>query len=139
MNVDAIKNGIVIDHIKAGQGMEIYRFLGLENLDCAVALMKNVSSRQMGKKDIIKIDGELGLDLNVLGYIDPDITIDIIQDERCLRKYHPTLPDQIRDVVRCKNPRCITTTEQELPQIFRLADRERKVYRCIYCDAKAKG
>ncbi|MCD7768587.1 MAG: aspartate carbamoyltransferase regulatory subunit [Oscillospiraceae bacterium] len=138
MNVDAIKNGIVIDHIKAGQGMEIYRFLGLESLDCPVALMKNVVSHQMGKKDIIKIDGELGLDLNVLGYIDPDITIDIIQDERCLRKYHPTLPEQIRDIVRCKNPRCITTTEQELPQIFRLADREKKVYRCIYCDAKAK-
>ncbi|MCD8117402.1 MAG: aspartate carbamoyltransferase regulatory subunit [Oscillospiraceae bacterium] len=138
MNVDAIKNGIVIDHIKAGQGMEIYRFLGLESLDCPVALMKNVVSHQMGKKDIIKIDGELGPDLNVLGYIDPDITIDIIQDERCLRKYHPTLPEQIRDIVRCKNPRCITTTEQELPQIFRLADREKKVYRCIYCDAKAK-
>ncbi|MCD7749522.1 MAG: aspartate carbamoyltransferase regulatory subunit [Oscillospiraceae bacterium] len=139
MNVDAIKNGIVIDHIKAGQGMEIYRFLGLENLDCPVALMKNVVSHQMGKKDIIKIDGELGLDLNVLGYIDPDITIDIIQNERCLRKYHPTLPEQIRDIVRCKNPRCITTTEQELPQIFRLADREKKIYRCIYCDAKAKA
>ncbi|MCC8357942.1 MAG: aspartate carbamoyltransferase regulatory subunit [Oscillospiraceae bacterium] len=139
MNVDAIKNGIVIDHIKAGQGMEIYRFLGLESLDCPVALMKNVVSHQMGKKDIIKIDGELGLDLNVLGYIDPDITIDIIQNERCLRKYHPTLPEQIRDIVRCKNPRCITTTEQELPQIFRLADREKKIYRCIYCDAKAKA
>ncbi|MCD7846213.1 MAG: aspartate carbamoyltransferase regulatory subunit [Oscillospiraceae bacterium] len=138
MNVDAIKNGIVIDHIKAGQGMEIYRFLGLENLDCPVALMKNVVSHQMGKKDIIKIDGELDVDLNVLGYIDPDITIDIIQNERCLRKYHPTLPEQIRDIVRCKNPRCITTTEQELPQIFRLADREKKIYRCIYCDAKAK-
>ncbi|MCD8087389.1 MAG: aspartate carbamoyltransferase regulatory subunit [Oscillospiraceae bacterium] len=139
MNVDAIKNGIVIDHIKAGQGMEIYRFLGLESLDCPVALMKNVVSQQMNKKDIIKIDGELGLDLNVLGYIDPDITIDIIQDERCVRKYHPTLPEQIRDIVRCKNPRCITTTEQELPQIFRLADREKKIYRCIYCDAKAKA
>ncbi len=139
MNVDAIKNGIVIDHIKAGQSMEIYRFLRLENLDCPVALMKNVSSHQMGKKDIIKIDGELDLDLNVLGYIDPDMTIDIIKDEHCVRKYHPALPEEIRDIVRCKNPRCITTTEQELPQIFRLTDAEKKVYRCIYCDVKAKG
>ena len=138
MTVDGIKNGIVIDHIRAGQGMEIYKFLGLETLDCPVALMKNVTSQKMGKKDIIKIDGELGLDLNVLGYIDPDITIDVIQNEERVRKYHPQLPELIRDIVKCKNPRCITTTEQELPHIFRLADPAGKVYRCIYCDAKAK-
>ena len=138
MNVDGIKNGIVIDHIRAGQGMEIYKFLGLEALDCPVALMKNVSSRKMGKKDIIKIDGELGLDLNVLGYIDPDITIDVIENEVRTKKYHPHLPELIRDVVKCKNPRCITTTEQELPHIFRLSDAEEKVYRCIYCDTKAE-
>ena len=138
MNVDGIKNGIVIDHIRAGQGMEIYKFLGLEALDRPVALMKNVSSHKMGKKDIIKIDGELGLDLNVLGYIDPDITIDVIENEVRTKKYHPQLPELIRDIVKCKNPRCITTTEQELPHIFRLSDPEGKVYRCIYCDSKAK-
>ena len=136
MNVDAIKNGIVIDHIRAGRGMEIYKFLNLEALDCSVALMMNVSSRAMGKKDIIKVDGELGLDLNVLGFIDPDITIDIIQDETCVRKYHPTLPERLHDVVRCKNPRCISMVEQELPQEFYLADRTAKFYRCVYCDAR---
>lgn len=136
MNVDAIKNGIVIDHIQAGQGMAIYRFLNLEALDCPVAIMKNVSSRAMGKKDIIKIDGELGLDLNVLGYIDPEITINIIKDEKRVKKYHPTQPEILTDIVRCKNPRCITTTEQELSQIFYLSDRRNKVYRCRYCDGK---
>lgn len=138
MNVDGIKNGIVIDHIKAGQGMEIYKFLGLEALDCPVALMKNVSSQKMGKKDIIKVDGELGLDLNILGYIDPNITINVIENETKARKYHPQLPELLRDIIRCKNPRCITTTEQELPHIFRLSDEGGKVYRCIYCDTKAE-
>ncbi len=136
MNVDAIKNGIVIDHIQAGQGMAIYRFLNLESLDCPVAIMKNVSSGAMGKKDIIKIDGELSVDLNVLGYIDPEITINIIHDEKRVKKYHPTLPEILTDIVPCKNPRCITTTEQELPQIFYLSDRRNKVYRCRYCDGK---
>ena len=138
MNVDAIKNGIVIDHIQAGKGMEIYQFLNLETLDCPVALMMNVTSRQMGHKDIIKVDGKLDVDLNVLGFIDPSITIDVIEDEKCVRKYHPELPTEIRDIVRCKNPRCISTVEQELPQVFRLADRKNKVYRCIYCDGKAQ-
>ena len=136
MNVDAIKNGIVIDHIQAGQGMEIYRFLNLEALDCTVAIMKNVSSRAMGKKDIIKVDGRLDLNLEALGYIDPDITINIIQDEKRVKKYHPKLPEVLTDIVPCKNPRCITTTEQELPQIFYLSDRRTKVYRCRYCDGK---
>lgn len=138
MNVDAIKNGIVIDHIQAGKGMEIYKFLNLESYGCPVALMMNVTSRQMGHKDIIKVDGELGVDLNVLGFIDPAITIDVIENEVCVRKYHPELPTEIRDIVRCKNPRCITTVEQELPQIFRLSDRKNKVYRCVYCDGKAQ-
>lgn len=137
MNVDAIRNGIVIDHIQAGRGMELYRFLNLETCGCPVALMMNVSSRQMGQKDIIKVDGELALDLNVLGFLDPHITINVIRDEKCVRKYHPELPQEIRDIVRCKNPRCITTVEQELPQIFRLSDRKNKVYRCAYCDGKA--
>ncbi len=136
MNVDAIKNGIVIDHIQAGKGMEIYRFLNLEAYGCPVALMMNVTSRQMGNKDIIKIDGEIGVDLNMLGYIDPGVTIDVIENETCVRKYRPELPEQIRDVVRCKNPRCISTVEQELPQIFRLVDKRNKLYRCIYCDGR---
>ena len=138
MNVDAIKNGIVIDHIQAGRGMEIYKFLNLESYGCSVALMMNVTSHQMGHKDIIKVDGELGVDLNVLGFIDPGMTINVIENEECVRKYHPEIPVEIRDIVRCKNPRCITTVEQELPQIFRLTDRKNKVYRCVYCDGKAQ-
>ncbi len=136
MNVDSIKNGIVIDHIKAGGGLELYRFLDLESLGCPVALMINVASRQMGKKDIIKIDGPIGIDVDVLGFIDQNITIDVIENEVCVKKYHPELPAEIRDIVRCKNPRCISTVEQELPQIFRLTDRKNKVYRCVYCDGK---
>ena len=138
MTVDSIKNGIVIDHIQAGEGMKIYQFLNLESCGCPVALMINVTSRQMGHKDIIKVDGELGLDLNILGFIDPSITIDVIENEVCVKKYHPELPTEIREIVRCKNPRCITTVEQELPQIFRLTDRKNKVYRCVYCDGKAQ-
>ena len=137
MNVDAIKNGIVIDHIQAGRGMEIYKFLNLESYGCPVALMMNVTSHQMGHKDIIKVDGELGVDLNVLGFIDPGMTINVIENEECVRKYHPEIPVEIRDIVRCKNPRCITTVEQELPQIFYLSDRRNKIYRCRYCDAKS--
>ena len=138
MTVDSIKNGIVIDHIQAGDGMKIYQFLNLDACGCPVALMINVTSRQMGRKDIIKVDGELGLDLNILGFIDPSITIDVIENEVCVKKYHPELPMEIRDIVRCKNPRCITTVEQELPQVFRLTDRKNKVYRCVYCDGKAQ-
>ena len=136
MTVDSIKNGIVIDHIRAGGGMELYRFLKLDHLGCPVALMINVSSKAMGQKDIIKVDGPIGIDLNVLGFIDQNITIDVIENEVCVKKYHPELPDEIRDVVRCKNPRCISTVEQELPQIFHLTDKKNKVYRCVYCDGK---
>ena len=100
--------------------------------------MKNVTSRKMGRKDIIKVDGKLALDLNILGYIDPNITINVIENEAKVRKYHPQLPELLRDIIRCKNPRCITTTEQELPHIFRLSDEGGKVYRCIYCDTKAE-
>ena len=138
MTVDSIKNGIVIDHIQPGTGLKLYKFLNLESYGCPVALMMNVTSRQMGAKDIIKVDGELGLDLNVLGFIDPGITIDVIENEVCVKKYHPELPTEIRDIVKCKNPRCISTVEQELPQIFRLSDRRNKVYRCVYCDGKAQ-
>ncbi|NLD59907.1 MAG: aspartate carbamoyltransferase regulatory subunit [Clostridiales bacterium] len=138
MNIDAIRNGIVIDHIRAGGGMEIYRLLNLEALDCSVALIKNVTSAKMGRKDIIKIDRTLDVDLDALGYIDPDITINLIRDGELIEKHHPELPDRITNIIRCKNPRCITTTEQELKQVFKLTDRKERVYRCIYCEARAK-
>lgn len=138
MNVDEIKNGVVIDHIKAGQAMEIYKFLGLDKLDCTVAIIKNAISPRMGKKDIIKIDADIELDMSVLGYIDHNLTINVIKDGITLRKYHPELPLEIVDIVKCKNPRCITSTEQELSHVFKLTDREHRVYRCVYCDSKAK-
>jgi aspartate carbamoyltransferase regulatory subunit len=138
MNVDEIKNGVVIDHIKAGQAMEIYKFLGLDKFDCTVAIIKNAQSRRMGKKDIIKIDSEVVPDLSVLGYIDHNLTVNVIKDGVKVRKYHPELPLEIVDIVKCKNPRCITSTEQELPHVFKLTDRENSVYRCIYCESKAK-
>ncbi|NLF28621.1 MAG: aspartate carbamoyltransferase regulatory subunit [Clostridiales bacterium] len=138
MNIDAIRNGIVIDHIRAGGGMEIYRLLNLEALDCSVALIKNVQSAKMGRKDIIKIDRTLDVDLDALGYIDPDITINLIRNGELIEKHHPELPDRITNIIRCKNPRCITSTEQELNQVFKLTDRKARVYRCIYCEARAK-
>ena len=138
MHIDSIKNGVVIDHIKAGKSMEIYRHLELDKLDCTVAIIKNVSSKKMGRKDIIKIDAEMEVDLEVLGYIDPDITVNIIKNEQLCEKKKLTLPAMIKDVVKCKNPRCITTTEQDLPHIFKLTNAETKTYRCIYCESKAK-
>ena len=138
MKIDAIKNGIVIDHIEAGKGMTIYRFLNLDRLTCPVALLKNVVSAQKGKKDIIKIDGMLEIDPGVLGYIAPGITINYIRDGKISRKVHPQLPEIVTDVIRCKNPRCITSTEQELQHVFKLTDRENRVYRCLYCETKAK-
>lgn len=138
MNIDSIINGIVFDHITAGKGMEIYRLLGLEQLDCSVAIIKNVHSNRMGKKDIIKVDRVIDMDLNVLGYVDPEITVNIIRDGKTVEKRHVELPERITGVLKCKNPRCITSTEQELPQIFELRDRERRIYRCLYCEAKAK-
>ena len=138
MHIDSIKNGVVIDHIKAGKSMEIYRHLELDKLDCTVAIIKNVSSKKMGRKDIIKIDSEMEVDLEVLGYIDPDITVNLIKNEQLCEKKKLTLPAMIKDVVKCKNPRCITTTEQDLPHIFKLTNAETKTYRCIYCESKAK-
>lgn len=138
MNIDSIKNGIVIDHITAGRSMKIYRLLGLESLDCSVALIKNVTSRKMGKKDIIKIDSDFDVDTDILGYVDPGVTINIIRDGKIAEKRTLELPTELTDVLKCKNPRCITSTEQELPHIFRLTDREHRVYRCIYCETKGK-
>ena len=138
MNIDSLHNGIVIDHIKAGRSMEIYHFLNLDELDCSIAIIKNVPSHKMGKKDIIKIDAVLDVDLNALGYIDSGITINLIEDGKRVKKYHPELPEYISNIVKCKNPRCITTIEQELPHVFKLTDRENKIYRCIYCESKAE-
>ena len=138
MHIDSIKNGFVLDHIKAGKSMEIYNHLELDKLDCTVAILKNVHSKKMGSKDIIKIDSDMKIDLDVLGYIDSDITVNIIKDGVLSEKKKLTLPAQIKDVIKCKNPRCITTTEQDLPHIFKLTDPASKTYRCIYCETKAK-
>jgi len=138
MNIDSIKNGIVIDHITAGKGMELYRLLNLESLDCPVAIIKNAQSGKRGKKDIIKVDGEADVSLDLLGYVDPGITINVIKDSELVEKKQPVLPERLTGVLKCRNPRCITTTEQELPQIFRLTDRKNRVYRCLYCEAKSE-
>ena len=134
MNIDSIKNGIVIDHIKAKKGMEIYKALNLGELDCSVAIITNAKSKKMGRKDIIKIDKKIDLDLDILGYIDEDITINIIQNNERVEKYHVELPKEIVNIAKCKNPRCITSSENELQQIFILTDKEKKIYRCKYCE-----
>lgn len=139
MNIDSIKNGYVIDHIKAGNGMKIYNYLNLDELDCAVAIIKNVKSKKMDKKDIIKIDEAIDLNTDVLGYIDSDITINIVKDSKIIKKYHPELPKELRNIVKCKNPRCITTIEQEIDQVFILTDKENKVYRCKYCETEVSN
>ncbi len=138
MIIGQIKNGIVIDHITAGQGMTLYNFLGLDKLDCQVALIKNAESSKMGKKDIIKIDRLIDLDLNALGYLDPGVTVNVITDGKLSKRQHIEIPERIENVIKCKNPRCITTVEQELPHIFTLQDKETRVYRCLYCESKAK-
>ena len=138
MIIDAISNGIVIDHIAAGKAMTLYGILGLDGLDCTVALLKNVPSRKLGRKDIIKIDRILDLDWEVIGYIDPGITVNIIRDGVRVEKRQLRLPERITNVIRCKNPRCITSVEQELPQIFTLTDPETRTYRCLYCETKAE-
>ena len=137
MRIDPIKNGIVIDHIDAGKGMAVYNFLSLGDLDCTVALIKNVPSKKTGKKDIIKIDAALELDFNVLGYIAPEVTVNIIKDGVTIEKKRLELPETVKNVIKCKNPRCITTTEQELDHVFTLTDSEQGVYRCLYCEAEA--
>lgn len=137
MIIGQIENGIVLDHITAGHGMEIYEVLGLGRLDCMVALIKNAESVKMGKKDIIKIDEVLDLDLDVLGYMDPGITVNIIQNGQRVKRMKLELPIEVRGVIRCKNPRCITSVEQEIEHVFRLTNRADRVYRCIYCDTKA--
>lgn len=139
MIIDAIKNGIVIDHIKAGHGMELYNILKLGELDCSIALIKNVASVKYGKKDIIKIDALLDINYDVLGYVAPECTVNVIKDGVLAEKMTVSIPERIEGVIKCKNPRCITSTEQEIVHIFKLADREKRVYRCMYCDTQAKN
>ena len=136
MNIDSIKNGIVIDHITAGKGMEIYRLLGLDSLDCQVAIIKNASSSKMGKKDIIKVDADIKVNTDILGYVDPGVTVDTIKDGVLVDKKKTELPKKLTNVIFCKNPRCITTTEQELDNVFVLTDEDSREYRCIYCESK---
>jgi len=138
MNIDSITNGFVIDHITAGRGMKLYDLLGLDNLDCSVAIIKNVASKKMGKKDIIKIDGDIAIDIDVIGYVDPGTTVNIIKNCQLVEKRTLELPEMLTNVIKCKNPRCITSTEQEINHVFKLTDKDNGVYRCIYCETQAK-
>ena len=137
MIIGQIKDGIVLDHITAGNSIRIYDILGLGDLDCTVAMIKNADSAKMGRKDIIKIFRVIDIDFAVLGYIDPGVTVNIIQDGKIVKREKLSLPERVTNIIRCKNPRCISSCEQELPQVFRLVDPEKKLYRCIYCDSDA--
>ena len=139
MKVTAVNNGVVIDHITAGKCMKLYQFLDLDHVDATIALIKNCAQPENGQKWIsLKLDTELELDLDALGYIDPNVTINIVKDGVCVKKVHPQLPERLTNIIQCKNPRCITSVEQEIPHIFKLTDREKGEYRCIYCESKAK-
>ncbi len=139
LSISGLNQGIVIDHIQAGGAMKIYEYLNLEKLDCQVAIIKNARSSKMGKKDIIKIEGALDIDINVLGVLDHNITINIIKDNKIVKKHTLELPDTVTNIIKCKNPRCITSVERDLPHRFKLTDREKRVYRCVYCESKFKG
>jgi aspartate carbamoyltransferase regulatory subunit len=138
LTINSVKNGIVIDHIKAGHGIKIFNYLGLENVDYSVALIMNAESKKCGKKDIIKIENNLELDLKVLGFIDPNITIDIIENETIKEKIKLKLPNKVENIIKCKNPRCVTSVERNLSNVFELVDEEQGEYRCIYCDETYK-
>ncbi len=137
MNIDSIQNGVVIDHITGGRALRIYDLLNLNDLDCSVAIIKNVNSKKMGKKDIIKIDNEIALNFDVIGFVDPDATINVIKDGKLVEKRNITMPKILKNVIKCKNPRCITSVEQEIEHVFKLTESKDKVYRCIYCETKA--
>lgn len=139
MKIDAIHRGIVLDHIKAGRAMDIYRYLHLDELQCPVAIIKNARSEAMGLKDIIKIDDEIDIDLDVVGFVDPGTTVNIIKDGVVVEKKRLELPERLVNVIRCKNPRCITSVEQELPQVFTLTEESTRTYRCLYCETKAEN
>lgn len=138
LNISGLTEGYVLDHIKAGECMDIYTYLGLDKLETEVALIKNVKSRKMGKKDIIKIDGAYDLNFNMLGCLDPNITIDVIRDGKIVEKKKPDLPEYVEGIIKCKNPRCITTIEQELVHRFKLTNKEKGTYRCVYCEQSFK-
>ena len=139
MNIDStVRTGIVIDHITAGRAMQLYELLGLENEEGAVAIIKNVQSHKMGKKDIIKVDTERELNLDIIGYVDPGATVNVIRDGKLVEKKTIDMPEVLTDVIFCKHPRCITSVEQELSHVFRLTDKKNKVYRCLYCETQAK-
>ena len=135
MNIDSVRQGIVLDHITAGKSMEIYHYLRLDQLACCVAIIKNVKSKKMGTKDIIKIDEDFEINIDVLGYIDPGITVNIIRDGKIVEKRKLELPNKIINVIKCKNPRCITSAEQEIDHVFKLVDKEKQIYRCLYCES----
>ncbi len=139
MMVNPIQNGVVLDHITAGKAMEIYKVLRLDKLGCTVAVIVNAASKKMGRKDVLKIYDVIDLNFDVLGYLDPGITVSIIEDGEVIRRISLDLPGQVEGVLKCKNPRCITSCEQELPHVFKLTDRKKKVYRCIYCETMAKN
>lgn len=139
LNIDSIQNGIVIDHIQAGKGMRIYELLELDKLDCCVALIKNARSSKIGRKDIIKIEGDLAINFDVLGFIDNNITVCTIKNGELVKKENIVLPRRIKNVVKCKNPRCITSTEENLDQIFVLCDEKAHRYRCLYCEQAYKS
>ncbi len=134
LSVNTIKNGLVIDHIRAGSGPRIFSWLGLDKASFRVALIMNVPSQRLGRKDIIKIDNIINIDYSVLGFIDPNITVNVVQNEAIVKKIDLVLPDKVENVIRCRNPRCITTSEPYLHQIFRLVDRSKTEYHCEYCD-----
>ena len=138
MKIDSIINGIVLDHIRAGNAMKVYEALGLDKLDCSVAIIKNVKSNKMGRKDILKIDNELKIDLDVLGYLDPNITVCIIKEGKLVEKKKLKLPQKIINIEKCKNPRCITYVEQDLDHVFYLANEKKHIYRCLYCETKVE-
>ena len=138
MNIDSIQNGVVLDHIQAGKGMDVYKYLRLDQLDCQVAIIKNARSGHMGKKDIIKIDSPMEVDLDVLGYIDSNISVNIIRDGVRVEKKHLKLPRKLVNIIHCKNPRCITVSEPQLDAIFLLSDEDKHTYRCAYCDTEKR-
>ena len=137
LNISGIREGVVLDHIQAGKSMDIYRYLRLGELDCTVAIIKNAKSNKMGKKDIIKVEGPIdNIDLDVLGYIDHNITVNVIKNGEIVEKKVLVLPKQIKNVIKCRNPRCITSIEQGLPHVFVLSDEKKEIYRCKYCEEK---
>lgn len=138
MIIGTIRQGLVIDHIPAGKGLELYKYLNLDELECEVALIKNAVSEKHGRKDILKVNEIIDINYEILAFIDPKITVNVIENGERVKKVHPELPHTIHNVIQCKNPRCITSIEQELEQAFKLSDRENRIYRCLYCETLAE-